>query len=75
MAVHWRLESQVSSHHAVSHHKPVKFAGLNWEIGMLLTDVLQTILKEGYGCQVDTIPGNSITMESALSSNDIQVLA
>ncbi|RMQ38767.1 putative glycine betaine/L-proline ABC transporter substrate-binding periplasmic protein [Pseudomonas syringae pv. actinidiae] len=55
--------------------KPVKFAGLNWESGMLLTDVLQTILKEGYGCQVDTIPGNSITMESALSSNDIQVLA
>ncbi len=55
--------------------KPVKFAGLNWESGMLLTDVLQTILKEGYGCQVDTIPGNSITMESALSSNDIQILA
>lgn len=55
--------------------KSVKFAGLNWESGMLLTDVLQTMLKEGYGCQVNTIPGNSITMESALSSNDIQVLA
>jgi glycine betaine/proline transport system substrate-binding protein len=55
--------------------KPVKFAGLNWESGMLLTDVLQTILKDGYGCAIDTVPGNSITMESALSSNDIQVLA
>lgn len=55
--------------------KPVKFAGLNWESGMLLTDVLQIVLKQGYGCEIDTLPGNSITMESALSSNDIQVLA
>lgn len=38
--------------------KPVKFAGLNWESAMLLTDVLQTLLKEGYGCTVDTLPGN-----------------
>ncbi|CAI8917428.1 glycine betaine/proline transport system substrate-binding protein [Pseudomonas zeae] len=55
--------------------KPVKFAGLNWESGMLLTDVLQVLLKDGYGCAIDTLPGNSITMESALGSNDIQVLA
>ncbi|KAA6180009.1 histidine ABC transporter substrate-binding protein, partial [Pseudomonas veronii] len=55
--------------------KPVKFAGLNWESGMLLTEVLEIVLKDGYGCQIDTLPGNSITMESALGSNDIQVLA
>jgi glycine betaine/proline transport system substrate-binding protein len=55
--------------------KPVKFAGLNWESGMLLTDVLQVVLKEGYGCSTDSLPGNSITMENALGSNDIQVFA
>ncbi|QXH47083.1 ABC transporter substrate-binding protein [Pseudomonas xanthosomatis] len=55
--------------------KPVKFAGLNWESGMLLTDVMQFVLKEGYGCKVDSLPGNSITMENALGSNDIQVFA
>nr|WP_283099820.1 ABC transporter substrate-binding protein [Pseudomonas sp. MWU12-2037] len=55
--------------------KPVKFAGLNWESGMLLTEVLQIVLKDGYGCAIDTLPGNSITMESALGSNDIQVLS
>ena len=55
--------------------KPVKFAGLNWESGMLLTDVLQLVLQHGYGCQTDSLPGNSITLESALSSNDIQVFA
>ncbi len=26
--------------------KPVKFAGLNWESGMLLTDILQTVLEK-----------------------------
>jgi glycine betaine/proline transport system substrate-binding protein len=25
--------------------KPVKFAGLNWESGMLLTEVMQFVLK------------------------------
>lgn len=55
--------------------KPVKFAGLNWESGMLLTDLMQIVLKEGYGCTTDSLPGNSITMESALGSNDIQVFA
>lgn len=53
----------------------VKFAGLNWESGMLLTEVMQTILKEGYDCEVDSLPGNSISMENALSTNDIQVFA
>ncbi|MEG2914651.1 MAG: glycine betaine ABC transporter substrate-binding protein, partial [Pseudomonas sp.] len=55
--------------------KPVKFAGLNWESGMLLTDVMQVVLEKGYDCKTDSLPGNSITMENALSSNDIQVFA
>jgi glycine betaine/proline transport system substrate-binding protein len=53
----------------------VKFAGVNWESGMLLTELMSVVLKEGYGCQTDSIPGNSITLESALSTNDIQVFA
>ena len=55
--------------------KPVKFAGLNWESGMLLTDLMQFVLEKGYDCKTDTLPGNSITMENALGSNDIQVFA
>ena len=55
--------------------KPVKFAGINWESGMLLTDLMQFVLKHGYGCETDSLPGNSITMEQALSTNDIQVFA
>jgi glycine betaine/proline transport system substrate-binding protein len=55
--------------------KPVKFAGLNWESGMLLTNVMEIVLKEGYGCTTDSLPGNSITLEQALANNDIQVFA
>lgn len=55
--------------------KSVKFAGLNWESGMLLTDLMQIILKDGYGCSTDSLPGNSITMEQALANNDIQIFS
>ncbi|WBF44770.1 ABC transporter substrate-binding protein [Serratia rubidaea] len=55
--------------------KPVKFAGLNWESGMLLTDIMQYVLQKGYDCKTDTLPGNSITMEQAVSTDDIQVFA
>lgn len=53
----------------------IKFAGLNWESGMLLTDIMQFVLKHGYDCETDSLPGNSITMEQALANNDIQVFA
>jgi len=55
--------------------KPVKFAGVNWESGMLLTELMGFVLQHGYDCTIDSIPGNSITLEQALSNNDIQVFA
>ncbi|MHC8334259.1 ABC transporter substrate-binding protein [Pseudomonas sp. LB3P25] len=53
--------------------KSVKFAGLNWESGMLLTDIMMIVLKDGYGCETDQLVGNTIILETALASNDIQV--
>lgn len=55
--------------------KPVVFAGLNWESGMFLTEVLRYVLEKGYDCRTDALPGNSVTMENALAQNDIQVFA
>lgn len=55
--------------------KTVRFAGLNWESGSLLTELMRQIMEAGYGCKTDAIPGNTVTMETALASNDIQVLA
>ena len=37
--------------------KAVKFAGLNWESGTLLTELMQFVLAKGYGCTTDSLPG------------------
>ncbi|WP_404423061.1 ABC transporter substrate-binding protein [Thalassospira australica] len=53
----------------------VKFAGISWESGAFITEVIMNILETGYDCQVDSIPGNSITLEQAVANNDIQIFA
>jgi glycine betaine/proline transport system substrate-binding protein len=55
--------------------KPVRFAGVNWESGALLTELMRYVMEKGYGCKTDAIPGNTVTLEAALASNDIQVFA
>lgn len=55
--------------------KPVKFAGITWESGTVLTALMRHVMEHGYGCKTEEIPGNSVTMESALGNNDIQVFA
>ncbi|CRM67503.1 Glycine betaine-binding periplasmic protein precursor [Pseudomonas sp. 37 R 15] len=53
---------------------PVHFADLNWESGSLITEVLRFIVEKGYGLPTDTLPGTTITLETALAKNDIQVI-
>lgn len=53
---------------------PIHFADLNWESGSLITDILRVIVEKGYGLQTDTLPGTTITLETALANNDIQVI-
>ncbi|WP_075291407.1 ABC transporter substrate-binding protein [Pararhizobium arenae] len=55
--------------------KTVTFAGIDWESGALITEVMKTILANGYDCQVDSIPGNSVTLEQATANNDVQIFA
>ena len=55
--------------------KPVRFAGMTWASGALLTELLRYVMEKGYGCTTDAIPGNTVTLEAALAANDIQVLA
>ncbi|SDA83745.1 ABC transporter substrate-binding protein [Sinorhizobium sp. NFACC03] len=55
--------------------KTVMFAGIDWESGAFITEVMKTILAKGYDCQVDSIPGNSVTLEQATANNDVQIFA
>jgi len=55
--------------------KPVVFAGVNWDSGEFITEVIREILSRGYGCRTQTIPGNSETLEQATADNDVQIFA
>ena len=54
---------------------PIHFADLNWESGSLITELLRYIVEKGYDLPTDTQPGTTITLETALAKNDIQVIA
>lgn len=60
---------------AAAAEQPVHFADLNWESGSLITEILRYIVENGYGLPTDTQPGTTITLETALAKNDIQVIA
>ncbi|MFG6080287.1 ABC transporter substrate-binding protein [Paracoccus litorisediminis] len=51
------------------------FAGIGWESGDFITKVMETIFAKGYDCKTDTITGNSITLENAVATNDVQIFA
>nr|WP_246754620.1 ABC transporter substrate-binding protein [Rhizobium lusitanum] len=55
--------------------KTVTFAGIDWESGAFITEVMKQILEKGYGCKVDSIPGNGPTLEQATANNEVQIFA
>jgi ABC-type proline/glycine betaine transport system permease subunit/ABC-type proline/glycine betaine transport system substrate-binding protein len=55
--------------------KPVVFAGVNWDSGEFITEVMREILSRGFGCRTQTLPGNSETLEQATADNDVQIFA
>ncbi|MDO5103328.1 MAG: glycine betaine ABC transporter substrate-binding protein [Lautropia sp.] len=55
--------------------KPIRLGGLDWESGQIMTAVLARLLRDGYGCQTEIVPGSTTTLETALMQNDIQVIA
>jgi glycine betaine/proline transport system substrate-binding protein len=54
---------------------PIAFAGLDWDSGAFLTALDRTILDRGYGCATMTTPGTTVTLEQAVATGDIQVIA
>jgi glycine betaine/proline transport system substrate-binding protein len=53
--------------------KPIVFAALDWESGAFTSEVIKTILSKGYNCKVDSIPGTTVTLEHALTTNQVQI--
>jgi glycine betaine/proline transport system substrate-binding protein len=55
--------------------QPVRLADQTWESATFTTHVVARILADGYGCTVEIVPGTPAATESALTQNDLQVIA
>jgi len=55
--------------------QPVKLADLNWESASFTTHVVQKLLAAGYGCDTEIVPGASAAIESALTQDQLQIIA
>lgn len=53
--------------------KTVKLAGITWESGQFYSAVISEILRTGYGCKVETVPGSTAATETALVTGDLQL--
>jgi ABC-type proline/glycine betaine transport system permease subunit/ABC-type proline/glycine betaine transport system substrate-binding protein len=54
--------------------KTITFAGIDWDSGAFLTEVMKTILAKGYGCKVDSVPGNTMLLEQAIADDEVQIM-
>ena len=54
-------------------HKVV-FAGLDWDSNAFHTAVAQRIVRDGFGCEVDAIPGSTIPLINGMARGDIHVI-
>lgn len=54
--------------------KPVVFAGLDWASNAFHTAVAQRIIRDGYGCQVDTVPGSTVALINGVARGELHVV-
>lgn len=53
--------------------RPIIFAGLDWDSNAFHTAVAGHILKVGYDCEVDQIPGSTLPMLAGMGRGDIDI--
>lgn len=53
--------------------RPVIFAGLDWDSNAFHTALAGYILKHGYGCETDVIPGSTLPLLTGMARGDIDV--
>jgi glycine betaine/proline transport system substrate-binding protein len=54
--------------------RPIRFAGLDYDSAAFHTAVAQTILRHGFGCQVDRVPGATAALVNGLARGDVDVI-
>lgn len=61
--------------HACEGAGTIRLAGLDWESGQITTAILDRLMRVGYGCRTEIVPGSSASLETALMQDDIQIIA
>lgn len=56
-------------------NQTIKLADQNWESAGFTTHVIQRVLKDGFSCTTEIVPGTTSATEVALVQNDIQIIA
>ncbi len=54
--------------------RPVKFAGLDYDSAAFHTAVAQEIVRTGFGCEVDRVPGATAALVNGLARGDVDVI-
>jgi ABC-type proline/glycine betaine transport system substrate-binding protein len=55
-------------------NRPIIFAGLDWDSNAFHTSVASFILKNGYGCPTEIIPGTTIPLIAGLRRGDVDIM-
>jgi glycine betaine/proline transport system substrate-binding protein len=54
--------------------RPVVFGALNWDSAQFHGAVAQYIIKNGYGCETDSIPGDTIPLINGVARGDADLV-
>lgn len=54
--------------------RPVVFGSLNWDSAQFHTAVAEYIVKHGYGCETDSIPGDTIPLINGVARGDADLV-
>jgi len=53
--------------------RPVVFAGMDWDSNAFHTAVAEHVIRAGYGCETDRIPGSTLPLLTGMARGDIDV--
>ena len=54
--------------------RPVRIAGLDWDSNRFHVEVVAFILKHGFGCESETLPGSTIPLVTGLARGDLDIV-
>ena len=54
--------------------RPIRIAGLDWDSDRFHVEVVKFILKHGYGCESESLPGSTIPLLTGVARGDLDIV-